>query len=58
MTSQQSSQSHPSEGEDTSMPHRLKRLLKHKKDTITPQAGSQGAQSDEGSSVYQSKLMI
>jgi len=58
MTSKQDSRSCRSDGEHKDMRHKIKGLFGHRNNTITPQAGSQVAQSEEGSSVCQSIIMI
>ena len=58
MTSKQDSPSRRSDGEYKGLCHKIKGVFRHKKNTITPQGGSQAARSDEGSSVHQSKVVI
>ncbi len=58
MTSKQDSRSCRSDGEHKGMRHKIKGVFGHKKNMITPQGGSQAAQSDEGSSVHQSRVVI
>ena len=58
MTSEQASRSRHSNGEHKGIRHKIKGVFGHRKNAMIPQAGSQVAQPEEGSSVYQSKVMI
>ena len=58
MTSEQASRSRRSNGEHKGIRHKIKGVFRHRKDVTIPQAGSQVAQPEEGSSVCQSKVMI
>jgi len=58
MNSKQDSRPCRSDGEHKGMRHEIKGMFGHKKNMITPQGGSQAAQSDEGSSVHQSRVVI
>ena len=58
MTSEQASRSRRSKGDHKGIRHKVQSMFGHKKDVTIPQAGSQVAQPEEGSSVCQSKVVI